>query len=370
VKAPAGQVVSDRGAFAFTKNGAALVLGFGPKPEEKKKAPAADESKAVYELWHWQDERIQTIQKARAATERGRATPAVFHIAQKKLVTLGDGAIREATVSDDASAALGYGDAKYGRLADFDARYKDVWVLDPGTGERRLAVEKTLAVPVLSPDGKWAAYYAEKAWWALDTKSGRTASLTGKIPVSFADELYDMTGSANSYGTAGWTKDGGWYIVYDRYDVWALRPDGSETKNVTEGLGRRERMTLRVVRPRVDPRDRGIDGAQPLLLSAEREATKESGFYRDSLQGAAEPVRVLMAAKKFGAPTMAKAADVAVLTAQRFDEFPDLLVTDSTFANLEEGERREPAEKGDAMGHGGAGGLPQHRWRCVAGHTV
>lgn len=341
-KAPAGQVVSERGPFTFTKNGAALVFSFGAKPQARK---TADGSKAVYELWHWRDERIQTIQKARAATERGQQRPALFRVAEKKLVMLGDDAIREATVSDDANTALGVSEGKYGRLADFDARYRDIWTLDAHTGERRLAVEKTLATPVLSPDGKWAVYFAEKAWRALDMKSGKTASLTGKIPVSFADEQYDMTGSANSYGAAGWTKDSGWYIVYDRYDVWALRPDGSETKNVTEGLGRRERMALRVTRPRVDPRDRGIDGAQPLLLSAEREANKESGFYRDWLHGAAEPARLLMAAKKFGALMMAKSADVAVLTAQRFDEFPDLLVTDSTFASLRKVSDANPQKK-------------------------
>ena len=340
VKSP----VSDRGTFAFTKNGGALVFGVPVRGRETK-AAAVDDDKAVFELWHWKDERIQTVQKARAVAERERSAPAIFHLADKKLVMLGDADITEATVSDDGTTSVGFGDREYGRLADFDARYRDIWVIDPRTGERRVAVKKTMAAPSLAPDGKWAAYYDQKAWWGLDARTGKTANLTAAIPVSFADELADMPGGAGRYGSAGWTKDGAWFLVYDRYDVWALRPDGSEAKNVTEGLGRRELTTFRVTRPRVDPRDRGIDGAQPLLLTAQKETTKETGFYRDSLQGAAEPLRLTMAAKKFGAPLMAKRADVTVLTASRFDEFPDLLATDSTFARMRKVSDANPQKK-------------------------
>jgi len=344
VKAPAGQTIGDRGIFAFTKSGTALLISVTPKG--RSEAPVtANENKAIFEMWHWKEERIQTVQKARAVAERRRGIPAILHLAEKKLVMLGDAEITDAAVSDDATEALGFGDRAYGRLADFDARYRDVWTINPLTGERRVAVKKTTAAPVLSPDGKWAFYYDQKAWWSLDSKSGKTLNLTAALPVSFANELADTPGGGFGYGAAGWTKTGDWFLVYDRYDVWALRPDGSETKIMTEGLGRRELTAFRVVRPRVDPRDRGIDGAQPFLLSAEKETTRESGFYRDSLQGAAEPVRLTMAAKKFGAPLMAKQAEVAVLTASRFDEFPDLLVTDSTFTKMQKVSDANPQKQ-------------------------
>jgi dipeptidyl aminopeptidase/acylaminoacyl peptidase len=343
-KAPAGQTVSDRGMFGFTRDGTALLFGFAARGRNERPS-AADDDKAVFEMWHWKDERIQTVQKARAAAERGRSTPAVLHLAEKKLVVLGDVDVTEAMVSDDAKSALGFGDRAYGRLADFDARYRDIWVLNPQSGERKIAVQKTMAAPVISPDAKWAVYYDKKAWWSLDAKTGKTTNLTAALPVSFADELADTPGQGRGYGQAGWTKDGAWFLVYDRYDVWALRPDGSETKNITEGLGRRELTAFRVVRGRVDPRDRGIDGGQPLLLTAEKETTKESGFYRDSLTGAAEPVRLLLGPKKFNAPQIARHADVAMLTASRFDEFPDLWVTDSTFAKMRKVSDANPQKK-------------------------
>jgi dipeptidyl aminopeptidase/acylaminoacyl peptidase len=349
LKPPAGQTVSDRGAFTFTRNGAALVLGLTTRARGGRAATAApepDPDKAVFELWNWKDDRIQTVQKSRAVTDRGRSTPAIFHLAGKKLVMLGDAEITEATVSDEATVALGYSDRGYARLAEFDTRYRDVWVIDAVTGTRQKAVQKTRSTPTLSPDGKWAIYFDNGSWWSIDTRSGKTANLTAQQPVSFAEELHDTPGKPGSNGQAGWTRDSAWFLIYDRYDVWAVRPDGSEAKLVTEGRGRREQIIFRLVRPRADPRDRGIDPSQPLLLSAEKESTRETGFYRDSLQGAAEPVRLILAAKKFSAPVMARQADVAVLTASRFDEFPDLLISDSKFATMRKVSDANPQSKG------------------------
>lgn len=351
LKPPDGQTVSDRGTFAFTKNGDAIQLGVAPKGRSAREdTPAPDDEKAVFEMWNWKDDRIQTVQKARANADRTRSTPAILHWDDRKLVTLGDAAITDVTLSEDGAIAIGSGDREYGKLAESDTRYRDIWILDTRTGDRRLGIRQTAATPVLSPDGKWAVFYENRAWWSLDTASGKRTNLTAAVPVAFADEDYDMPGAPRAHGSAGWTKDGAWFLVYDRYDVWALRPDGSEPKNVTEGAGRRGLITFRVARPRMDPRDRGIDPAEPLLLSAESESNLDTGFYRDSLNGSAEPVRLIMASKKFGAPRMAKDADVALLTASRFDEFPDLLITDGTFAKMQKVSDANPRAKGILWG--------------------
>src|SRR5262245_62997997 len=46
------------------------------------------------------------------------------------------------------------------------------------------------------------------------------------------------------------------------------------------------------------------------------------------------PEKLLMAAKNFSAPVKAKDADVLMLTASRFDEYPDILVADPDFKAL------------------------------------
>ncbi len=69
-----------------------------------------------------------------------------------------------------------------------------------------------------------------------------------------------------------------------------------------------------------------------MLLRAENEQTRDTGFFR--IQPNAAPVKLLMAAKNFAPPVKARDADVYVTAESTFAEYPDLRVTDGSFANL------------------------------------
>jgi dipeptidyl aminopeptidase/acylaminoacyl peptidase len=120
-------------------------------------------------------------------------------------------------------------------------------------------------------------------------------------------------------------------LLYDKYDIWQVAPDGSGAKNLTDGIGRKEKIEFRY--SKLDTQEKGIDSSKPLLLRAENEWTRDSGFYRDKVDGGM-PQKLIMAAKDFNPPSKAKDADVYLLSASTFDEFPDLLVTSQTFKDL------------------------------------
>lgn len=339
---------ADRAGLSFTRDGKILQAGLATARRGGRRGEAeSTEEKAVFEMWSWKDDRVQTIQKARAATDGGRATRVALHIAEKKLVTLGNEAVTDFVFSDEGGVALGYSDKPYLPMREYDGSYRDVYIVNPLTGEKKLAVKKLSGGAfggggvTLSPDGKWAVYYDKKSWWALNTA---TAAVKNLAPaVSFANELSDTPQSPGSNGQAGWTKDGRSFLVYDRYDVWALSPEAAP-RNITAGAGRRTKTVFRVSRARADRRDRGIDATQPLLLSAVNESTLDSGFYRASFDGGA-PAKLIMEPRSFTAPKLAKNADVALLTASRFDQFPDLQVTDSTYARFTKVSDANPQRK-------------------------
>ena len=54
-------------------------------------------------------------------------------------------------------------------------------------------------------------------------------------------------------------------------------------RDLTDGVGRREKLAFRYVR--LDPRERSIDPAKPLLLRADNEETRDEGFYRERIGG-------------------------------------------------------------------------------------
>lgn len=368
-KPPAGKEFSERAGLSFTRDGSKLVVGLAtekPKPaqgpeanpakpadeegmnEDQTRRPAArpaaggdstatpaDENKAVFELWHWKDDRVQTIQKARIEQERNRSYRAILHLDSRTLVPLAGPDLPDVNLSDEGNTALGLDDNLYRNLAEFDQRYNDFWLVNPTNGERRYVVRKSTGTPVLSPDGKWAAYYDRTHWWSINTATGTATNLTAHLKTSFASETADLPAPPASYGSAGWSADSKHFLVHDRYDVWALTPDASAPRNITEGAGRKQGVQFRVVRGRPDWRERGINTSEQLLLRAENETTRETGFYTDSLSGEAEPQKLLMQPRNLSVPRKARLAGSYLLTASRFDQYPDLQVADASFKSFE-----------------------------------
>ena len=327
-------IVSERGNLSFSLDGSRLFLGSAPPPEAERNPEdeiPADE-KVIVDLWHWKDDYVQPIQKVRAEQDRNRSYRGVYHLETKKFVQLADESLENVSPSNDGRYAIGSDNRKYRVTADFDPGFTDYYLIDTSDGSRKLLATKQRGNYSLSPNAKYAIYFDGKDWNSYSIGGGTVTNLTKDLKVSFYNEDHDSPSTPNSYGVAGWTKDDADVLIYDRYDIWQLAPDGSRAKNLTEGVGRKDKTTLRYVR--LDPRERSIDPDKPMLLSAEHQETRDSGFYRDKVNGDALPQKLLMAAKDFNAPTKAKDADVLIMTSSRFDQFPDVWVTNSSFRDL------------------------------------
>lgn len=347
---PAGRVVSERGTLAFSRDGRKLYVASArpPKPEAETPAPsggtaapsasaAPADDKVVMDLWHWRDDFVQPMQKVRAPQERNRSYAGVYHLAEKKYVPVADERMATASMSDDGTQAIGGDDRAYRRMIDYDGTYTDYYWVDTATGQRKQLVRQIRGGGFgggmqWSPDGKYAAFFNGGHWFLVNTADSGTRNVTASLNVAFADEEDDTPDPASSYGAAGWAKDSKSFLVNDRYDVWQIFVDGTAARMVTGGAGRKDKITFRI--QRIDPVDedddeRGIDTSQPLTLRAVSEETRETGFFR-AAGGKLE--RLLWGAKNYAFAGRAREADVVLITASRFDEYPDLQVTNSRFA--------------------------------------
>lgn len=346
---PAGLAVVDKGSLGFSRDGKKLYVAAGApaKPPKDESAEGPVDEKVLADLWHWKDDVVQPMQRIRANQERNRTYRGVYHLAEQKYVQVADATLRTVSLSDDGTRAIGYDDGPYRRRMDYDGGYNDVYLVDTATGARRPVVKELRGGGLgfggfggglqWSPDGKSAFHFADKHWHVLDAREGTTRNLTQSLPAAFYDEEDDTPDPPGSHGQAGWTKDSRSFLVYDRFDVWQLFVDGRPAKNLTEGEGRKAKTVFRV--QRIEPEDedddeRGIDTAKPLYLRAESEETHATGFYRDAFEGTAPPQKLLWADRAFRFVGRAKDAEVLLVSASRFDEYPDLHVTDPSFKTL------------------------------------
>jgi dipeptidyl aminopeptidase/acylaminoacyl peptidase len=344
-----GCQVSDKGLVTFPPDGKRIFFGCAAAQPDADD-PLADlpaDDKVNADLWHWKDEHIQPMQKVRATQDRNRTYRCVYHLEEKKLVQLADASMAEVTPSENGLWAIGTDGVQYGPMAEYDTQYYDYYLVNTLTGERKPLTKKQNGNITLSPDAKHGLYFADKNWVSISLPDGKTTVLTANRGVNFWREDYDSPSPQPPYGIAGWTKDGKWLVLYDQYDVWRISGDGSEAVNITHGAGRAAHLEFRYVRMNTgerDPEARWIDPAQPLLLRAVDQDTYDTGFYRTRLDASGPPQKLIFAAKSFSTPLKARDADVVVTTASTFEEFPDLLVTDTNFSKLQKVSNANPQQ--------------------------
>jgi dipeptidyl aminopeptidase/acylaminoacyl peptidase len=345
-----GFAIFERGAVNFSRDGSRLFLSAAPlativaaesETPPVTATPGPNEEKVIADLWRWNDDYVQPMQKVRAAQERARSYRAVVHLSEKKFVQLADPTMIGLTPSDDGRYAIGMDDRALRHMVDYDGAFNDVYLVDTVTGNRKLLIEQMRGGGgrgggggiQFSPDGKYLLAFKEKHWWSIRTPDGATTNLTGKTGAVFFNEEHDTPDTPPAYGTAGFTKDGKWALVYDEFDVWAVSSDGSASKKLTDG--RPSKTQFRIVRLAADDEEeRGIDPSKPLLLRAESAETRDTGFYSLASLEHGTPQKLLMGPKNYRTLGKAKDADVVMLTATTFHDQPDLHVTDLTFRQI------------------------------------
>jgi dipeptidyl aminopeptidase/acylaminoacyl peptidase len=337
-----GMVISDQAPPRFSQDGHRLFVGTATRPQPPA-AEGAPQPRSV-DLWHYQDPLLQPMQRVRAQQERNRTYRAVVHIADKRFVQLGTLDFPNVATGDDALRAIGTSDLPYRREMSWDTTYNDVAIVDLKNGQRQTVMQHYRGFAGMSPGGKYLLYFddAEADWFTYRIADGAKVNLTAKLGQNFWREDHDSPSLPPAYGSAGWTRNDASVLLYDKYDIWELKPDGSGPRMITGGAGRK---TATVFRYRsLDPEERAIPTDKPLLLSANDDKTESSGFYRVAYAGTAAPDKIVMVDKSFGAVIKAKNVDRVVFTQARFDEFPDLWMSDTSFRDMKKVSNANPQQ--------------------------
>jgi dipeptidyl aminopeptidase/acylaminoacyl peptidase len=350
------------GALSFSKSGKRLRFGVTAKPTPDMEVNA-DEAVSL-DVWHYNDERLQTVQLNQLAADRARSFDFLYSIGNDKLIELENDAFSSTGFSTefDNDLGLSISNKAYRKQSSWSTGAQDIYTINLKTGERKELVKGTDASLVLSPKGKYGVGFEEstKKLVSYDLSTGKKVVLNEDLPPIW-DELNDVPAPAGQIGFAGWTKDEARILVYDAFDIWAVDPSGkAKPENITGGFGRMR--SLRFRRLGLDPEEVYVDLSKPMLLSAVDTDSLDAGYYK--LEQGKAPEKILMEAAQFGGAaglrgvvqssvSKAKNSDKVFFTRQTFREFPDLMVADSpwTFANRKRITDANPQQKEYSWGN-------------------
>jgi dipeptidyl aminopeptidase/acylaminoacyl peptidase len=332
---PAGWAVSENASPSFSEDGGRLFFGTVP-PAPAPAALSPLEARVDVEIWHWLDSELMSVQNNRVAQERRRSYQAVLHLGTGRVVQLADPSLPQVNVALGGRApfALGRDTGIYGIEGSWESpNFSDIYRIDVNTGARTLLLERTQAMPSVSPGGRFLTWYepGDSTWYAQDVSGGPARNLSVALPHPVWNVRNDTPSPANSWGSAGWIEGDRALLLYDQFDLWAVDPTGrTAPRNLTAGAGREANLRYRIVR--LDRDSGALAPNAEVLLSTFDDQTKAAGFSRLRLDRPGAPDPLLFEDRRFSTPVRAADAPRILFTQQTFVDFPDLWVAGEDFS--------------------------------------
>ncbi len=318
--------------------------------EKEEKPPAKPEPEMDKEdlpdvvIWHGKDPRLQAMQQVQENRDKNFSYLCIYRVKENKFLRLADEKVRDVTAAPKHMWAVGYDDSEYELMGNLDGRrYRDVYVIDMKTGDRRLALKKARWTFNASPDGTHFLYYEDGHYFTYEMASGKTYNITQDVPTSFIDTEDDhnvVDPPIHPY-YFGWAKDGISVLLYDNWDIWNIPVHGGKAINLTQ-KGKQEGIRFQG-RFQLDPEEKGIDLSQPLYLNVYEEWTKKGGIGR--IDKGKPGVKMLLWDNAVFSLRKAEDAEVFLYTKQTYKDYPDYYVSGRDLADGKKITEANPQQK-------------------------
>ena len=316
---------------AGTSNGAA-----DHAAQDSAAAPPEPDEPAGVDVWHWRDVDVMPKQKLSAKTDRERNMLAAWHLESGRLVQLGKEPSEQVTPVKHQSLAYAANWTAYAMDRSIGRPAADLYLIDLTTGDRTKIKDRVNDFGAgVSPGGRYIWFVQDDHYWTIDTATRATVNITKTAPTSFVDRESDATVKQKpAFGVAGWTANDQSIILYDKFDLWQVAPDGSRATRLTDGAS--EQIRHRYVR--LDPDEEAIDPAK-MYVSLFGIWSKKSGYGR--LRPPAVE-RLVWLDKSVARLSRAKGADVFHYTVEAFEDPPAIHVGDATLTSAKSVVKTNP----------------------------
>jgi len=347
---PDDWAVSENRDMTFSDDGTRLFFGTAEIPVKEPPDTLLDEEKYKLDIWSWDDDLLQPMQKKQLNQELKRSYLAVFLINKNRMLQLADSTVYSVRVDTKASHpfALGSSDLSYRKSTSWEGRnYEDYYIINLETGLRSQILKQHPSQVYLSPAGKYlVSWDPGKMDWVVMSVTGeikKTISTPGNLPLY--DEQNDVPDDPSPYGIAGWTDSDNNLLIYDKFDIWSFKIEGKEDPvNITNSYGRANNIRFRYIR--LDPEEKSIPVKGPLYMSAFNYGSKEAGFYLVRPFKKEDPVRLYLESAAFpGGILKARDSDKILWRRESFNVSPELFYSNLDFSGVKKVAVTNPDQK-------------------------
>lgn len=310
----------------FSHNGKRLIVGVAPviAPDD---TTIYDFETGKLDIWRWNAPMTPPKEQNLLDEIRKKSMPVAVDLSTWKATQLSDNIFEDVEGGDrwdaDWAMVIDPSDVMYQEQWNY---YADtpVYVVNVNTGERRKAGEFMLGErPVMSPCGKYVAWFRDRSWYIYDIAANRTVNAGAQVPTELWDTLDEHPAPAPAFGLAGWSKNDGRILVYDKYDIWSLDPRGeAKPVNLTDGAGARRGLKIRY--RNLDSERRYLENGNLMVLDLFDYKDKYYGLGWMRYGKVAEPHMPVLDGHCYTWICQAKDAEVFTWHRGNFSEIPEI----------------------------------------------
>jgi dienelactone hydrolase len=316
----------------------------------KNKDKDEDEPPSVA-VWNWRDVEVMPKQKLSVKNDRQKNRLAAWHLEKNSLIPLGKDLDERVTPLKHQFLAVSADWSAYAMDRSIGRPAADISLVDTSTGARSKVQDHLNDDYYLeeSPGGRYLLYFHDDHYWTVNTATRAVVNITKNVPTAFVNRESDWTIKQKPpFGVAGWTKDDATVIVYDKFDLWQVAPDGSRAVRLTDGLADQVRHRYE----KLDPEEEWIDTSKPIYVSLFGIWSKQSGFarLRPGVSGALTEEHLVLLDKSLDHLAKAKDADVFEYVQQTFVESPNAFIASPNLKDAKAVTKTNPFQSNYAWG--------------------
>ncbi len=308
---PAGWGLTENSKPSFSHNGERIFVGVQAYVPPKDTSLVSFETPGL-DIWNWDADELPPYQKVNLKRDAARTYT----------TELVNGELVPFTLSKRDRLYLGNrGDAPVHMIVHIDHPVETQWNYQMSksiflNGEK--VSQGHTDNEALSPLGRYAIWwsYEDLRWHICNTATRSVVTVEGRFMLE--DDDHPM--KPEPCGVAGWVQEDSAVLLYDKYDIWKVTPDGKASRLT---FGREKNVTYRYIDTR-DEEERFIPAT--FYVSLFDNVTKENGFASLALEkkGKVSPIHASLGGYSYDGFLKARDAEVLLYQKGNFRDPMDL----------------------------------------------
>ena len=333
---PVSKSISSNRAPKFDKDDQLLFFGVANMPKEEIKDTLIESEKAVVDVWHYQDDKLQPQQKVQLEDDKKLTDLYVLNLEAKKLLQISNDTLKFLLPDDlESNYLLGRSIESHVASSQWTSpSLEDHYRISVKDGKVDLLKKAVGFGGELSPTGKYYTYFKgdESNHYVVEiaTKKEKCVTCSNKA-VKWNVDINGQPKLADPEGIVGWVKGENDVLIQSEFDVWNYSISSGKLTSITNEKGKATNTRLSTS---VWSNDSVYVDYKNFYIRGFNETTKGNIFYElVEKSGGIELVELYAMNSDLNSIRKSKNGSAIIFRKANVLEYPDLILMDNQFKN-------------------------------------